>query len=140
MAQPVDLVVDRGVLLDIRVRLWDVGLGLVIVVIADEILDRVLGKEFPELRAKLRRQRLVVRDDERGTLDLLDDVPHRECLSRSRHPQQRLIAMSRVQSFYQPGDRLGLVALHGVFRRKLEFIHSRSPKTGMNEFKLTTEY
>ena len=41
---PVDGVVDDGVLLDVRVARGDVRLGLVVVVIADEILDGVLGK------------------------------------------------------------------------------------------------
>ena len=44
MAQPVDLVVDRRVLLDVRVGRGDVGLGLVVVVVGDEVLDRVVGK------------------------------------------------------------------------------------------------
>jgi hypothetical protein len=48
-AHAVDLVVDRGVLLDVGVAAGDVGLGLVVVVVADEVLDRVLGEEVPEL-------------------------------------------------------------------------------------------
>jgi hypothetical protein len=44
VAQAVDLVVDRGVLLDVGVRCRDVGLGLVVVVVADEVLDGVVGK------------------------------------------------------------------------------------------------
>ena len=43
----------------------DVRLGLVVVVVADEVLDRVVGKELAELVAELRRQRLVVRDHQR---------------------------------------------------------------------------
>jgi hypothetical protein len=45
-AQPVDLVVDRGVLLDVGVARRDVGLGLVVVVVADEVLDGVVGEEL----------------------------------------------------------------------------------------------
>ena len=52
--QPLDLLVHRAVLLDVRVRLWDVGLGLVVVVIADEVLDRVVREELPELVGQLR--------------------------------------------------------------------------------------
>src|SRR5690349_23970102 len=40
-----DVVVDRRVLLDVEVARRDVGLGLVIVVIGDEVLDRVLRSE-----------------------------------------------------------------------------------------------
>src|SRR5690606_4750656 len=38
-AEPVDLLVDGEVLLDVRVRGDDVGLGLVVVVVRDEELD-----------------------------------------------------------------------------------------------------
>ena len=40
--QPVDLLVDVGLFLDVGVGLRDVGLGLVVVVVGDEVLDRVV--------------------------------------------------------------------------------------------------
>ena len=61
----IDLVVDRRFLLDVRVGGRDVGLGLVVVVVADEVLDGVLGKEALELLVELGGQRLVVRHDQR---------------------------------------------------------------------------
>jgi hypothetical protein len=54
-----------AVLLDEQVALRDVGLGLVVVVVADEVLDRVLRKELAELAVQLRGQRLVGREDDR---------------------------------------------------------------------------
>ena len=45
MAHAVDLLVDRGFFLDIGVGARNIGFGLVVVVIGDEILDRVVGKE-----------------------------------------------------------------------------------------------
>ena len=45
VAHAVDLLVDRGFLLDVGVGARDVGLGLVVVVVGDEILDRVVGEE-----------------------------------------------------------------------------------------------
>ena len=71
VAQAVDLVVDGRVLLDVEVLRRDVGLGLVVVVVADEVLDRVVREELAELVAELGRQRLVVGDDQRGLLHLL---------------------------------------------------------------------
>ena len=62
--QAVDLIVDGGVLLDVGVGLRDVGFRLVVVVVGDEILHRVVREELAELRAELRRQRLVVGDDQ----------------------------------------------------------------------------
>ena len=46
--QLLDLLVDLGVLLDVGVRARDVGLGLVVIVVADGT-DGVVGKELPEL-------------------------------------------------------------------------------------------
>ena len=62
-AQALDLLVDRRVLLDEGVARRDVRLRLVVVVVADEVLDGVLREEALELRVELRRQGLVVRDD-----------------------------------------------------------------------------
>ena len=44
VAQAVDLLVDRRVLLDVEVPRGHVGLGLVVVVVRDEVLDGVVGK------------------------------------------------------------------------------------------------
>ena len=67
--QPVDVVVPGGVLLDVEVGLRDVRLGLVVVVVGDEVLDRVVGEELAELVAELCGERLVVRDHERRLLE-----------------------------------------------------------------------
>ncbi len=42
-AQALDLLVDRRILLDVGVGARDVGLGLVVIEVADEILDRVVA-------------------------------------------------------------------------------------------------
>ena len=57
--EPLDLLVDRAVLLDVRVGLRHVCLGLVVVVVTDEVLDGVVGEEAAELVGQLCRQRLV---------------------------------------------------------------------------------
>ena len=84
VAQAVDLLVDRRVLLDVQVAAGHVGLGLVVVVVGDEVLDRVVGEERAELVAQLRRQRLVVRDHQRRALHRLDHAGHRHRLARAR--------------------------------------------------------
>src|SRR5581483_1000503 len=61
VAQAVEPLVHRRVLLDVDVGRRDVGLRLVVVVVADEVLDRVLGEELAQLLEELRRERLVVR-------------------------------------------------------------------------------
>ena len=55
MAHAVDLLVDGGFLLDIGVGARDVGFRLVVVVVRNEIFDRVVGEERLELAVELRR-------------------------------------------------------------------------------------
>ena len=66
VAEAVDLVVDRGVLLDVRVGRWDVRLGLVVVVVADEVLDPVVGEELAHLLGELGGEALVRGEDQVG--------------------------------------------------------------------------
>ena len=98
-------------LLDIGVGARDVGFRLVIVVIGDEIFDRVVGKEAPELAIELRRQRLVGREDQRRALRLLDHLRHGEGLARAGDAEQHLGAVVALHALDQLGDRLRLVAL-----------------------------
>ena len=95
VAHAVDLLVDRGFLLDIGVGARDVGLGLVIVVVGDEILDRVVGEEALELAVELRRQRLVGGEDQRRPLRRLDHLGHGEGLARAGDAEQHLVALVR---------------------------------------------
>ena len=96
VAEPVDLVVDRGVLLDVEVLRRDVCLGLVVVVIGDEVLDLVFREELAELVAELRGQGLVVGDHERRALDRLDRGGHREGLAGPGGPEERRKALPRL--------------------------------------------
>ena len=59
--------------LDVGVGARQIGFGLVVVVVADEVLDRVVREELLELAVKLRGQGLVVRHDQRRPVDRLDD-------------------------------------------------------------------
>ena len=104
-----DVLVDRGVLLDVEVARRNVGLGLVVVVVGDEVLDRVLGKELAELRVELRGERLVGRDHERGPPGARDHVGHGVRLARTGDAEQRLVGEAVVQALDELVDRLGLV-------------------------------
>ena len=110
VAQTIDVVVPRAVLLDVEIGLRHVRLGLVVVVVGDEVLDRVAGEELAELVAELRGERLVVRDHERGPLDLLDDPRHRRGLAGAGRPEQRLVLLARAEPVGERRDRLRLVA------------------------------
>jgi hypothetical protein len=129
VAQPVDVVVDGRVLLDVEVGLRDVGLGLVVVVVGDEVLDRVLRQELAELVAKLRCERLVVRDDERRLLHLLDQPGHRRRLAGAGRAEQGLIAVAGVDAAGQRGDGVRLIAGRTVGVGDLE-LHEPIVATG----------
>src|SRR5262249_48742026 len=63
--------------------------------------------------------------DERGTLQLLDDVRHRERLPRAGDSQQHLVAFLRTDAANQPLDRLGLIAGRLEVADQLEWGHTR---------------
>ena len=69
-AQAVDVLVDRGVFLDVDVALRDVRFGLVVVVIADEVVDGVVREEALELLVELGREGLVVGEHQRRLAEL----------------------------------------------------------------------
>ena len=77
-AHLLDVLVDRRVLLDVRVGRRHVRLGLVVVVVRNEVLDRVVREELAHLAVELRGERLVVREDQRRSLERFDHVRHGE--------------------------------------------------------------
>jgi len=117
----VDMVVDRGVLLDESVGGRDVGLWLVIIVIGNEVFHRVLGKEGLELGIELRGQQLIGRDDQRRALQALDHGGHGEGLARAGHAQQSLVGLAGLDTGAQGVQRRGLVPGRLERRHKFEF-------------------
>ena len=113
-AQALDLLIDARVLLDVGIAARNVGLGLVVIEVGDEILDRVLGEELLELAVELRGQRLVVRENQRGPVERRDDVGHGERLARAGDAEQRGMLLTRAQPLQQLLDRLRLIAEGGI--------------------------
>ena len=110
MAQLVDLLVDLGFFLDVEVVARHIRLGLVVVVVGDEVLDRVLGQQLAELGVQLRGQRLVMGQHQRRPLQLLDDMGHHEGLAGAGGAEQRLMLLAAAQPVDELRDRLRLVA------------------------------
>ena len=123
MAETVDFVVYEGVLFDIQVFTGDIRLRLVVIVIRNEIRNGVIGEEFPEFRAELRRQRLVVCKNERRTVDLFDYRRHGERFSRTRHADERLLFVASEDALRERFDCFRLVAGRFIWRDEPEFIH-----------------
>ena len=121
--QPLDLGVDRAVLLDEGVGLRHVGLGLVVVVVGDEVLDRVVRHELAELVGQLGRERLVVRQHERRPLHLLDQPGRGGRLAGAGRAEQHDVGLAGVDAAGELRDRLRLVAARGVVADDLERAH-----------------
>ncbi|MGY3406812.1 hypothetical protein ACVWZV_002925 [Bradyrhizobium sp. GM5.1] len=119
-AHAVDLLVDRGVLFYVGVGARDIRFRLVIVVIADEILDRVVGEEALELAIELGGERLVRCQDDGGPLRRLDHLGHGVGLAGAGHAEQHLRAVVAVDALDQLGDRGWLVAARLIMRLDLE--------------------
>ena len=109
-AELVELVVDRGFFFDEGVARRDVGLRLVIIVVAHEVLDGVLRKERLELVEELRGERLIVGEDDRGAIELLDHFRHRESFSRAGNAEEDLVTVAIGQPANELRDSFRLVA------------------------------
>ena len=121
MAHAVDLFVNHRLLFNVGVRSRDVGFGLVIVVIADEVFHGVFGKKPLELPEQLRGERLVRGQHDRGALSRFDDLGHREGFAGARRSEQHLTLLAFVQAADKFIDRGRLVAGRPELRAHREF-------------------
>ena len=122
--QTLDLLVDRRILFDERIRARQVGLGLVVVEIAHKIFHRIAREKLFELAVELGRQGLVVGHDQRRTVQIPDHIRDGERLAGTCHSEQRLVAVASQQRATQCFDRLPLIPARLVARLQLKF-HSR---------------
>ena len=79
--QAVNFFVNLDIFFDIGISGRDIGFRLVVVVVADEVMHRVIGKEISKLAVQLRRKSFVRGDDYRWTLHLGNYVRHSKGLS-----------------------------------------------------------
>lgn len=126
MAQPVDLLVDGGVLLDIGIGNGDIGLGLVEIVVRDEVVHRRVREELLELLGELGGERFIVRDDESRFPYLSDRIGHGKGLPRAGDPEERLEAFVLPEPVGEALDSLGLVPCWRPCRREFEWVCHRN--------------
>ena len=120
MAKLLDLLVDRGVLLDISVALRNVGLRLVVVIVGDEIDYGVIGKELAHLACNLSCECLVGLHDERRLVDGLNRLGHGVGLAGARNTKEGLVTKAILNALRELGYGLGLVARRLERRDNLE--------------------
>ena len=64
MTELVDFVINRRILFNISVCRSDISFWLIIIIVADKILDCGCWEKFAKLAAELRRQGLIVRQNQ----------------------------------------------------------------------------
>src|SRR6185503_14051903 len=101
-------------------------LWLVVVVVAHEVLDRVLGEDLAELVGQLCAERLVGSDHEGRPLDRFDEMGDGEGLAGPGRAQQRDLPLSRLDALDQLVDRRRLVAGRAEIGRDLERRHEHA--------------
>ena len=94
----------------------NIGLRLIIIVIANKILDGVVREEGFEFIEKLRSQGFVVCDHQGRSLQFTDDIGHGESLARTGDAQQNLVFLFFFNTFDQFTDCMGLIASRAVIR------------------------
>ena len=110
IAKPLDFLVEAGILLDEGVGLWYVGLGLVVVVVADEVLDRIGREELPQLGRILGGQRLVRLHHQHRTLQPLSQPGDRRRLAGAGRAEQDDVVLPRPHPAFEFGYCGRLVA------------------------------
>ena len=110
MPHLVDLFIDVGVLGNVGVGLRDIGLRLIVVVVADKVLHGIVGEEPLQLTVELSCQGLVGGDDQGGLLHGRNGVGHGEGLARAGDPKEDHVSQPSAHAVHQIFNGAGLIA------------------------------
>ena len=120
VAHLVDFLVNRGVFLHIGIALGDVGFGLVVIVITDEVAHRIVREDVLEFIIELGRQGFIGRHHQCRPVQPCNDMGHGKGFARAGHTEQNLMGQSVLQALGKLIDGLGLVALGLKVRDEFE--------------------
>ena len=109
MAHPVDLFVDQRIFLNVGVTRWDVGLRLIIIVIANKVVNRIVREQFLKFAIELGGQGFVGCQNQCWPAGLSDQVGHRESFSRAGDAEKYLMAITPLETLAELLDRPRLV-------------------------------
>lgn len=104
---------------------------MVVVVVTHEVVHGIVGEELLELACELSCQRLVGCENERGHLQALDGLGHREGLARTGDAKQRLVAHATLYAVGKTLDCLRLIARELIGRDALEGIAPLAPTVNL---------
>jgi tRNA(Ile)-lysidine synthase len=102
-------VVYRGILFDVCVCGRNIGLGLIVVIIAHKVVNGVPGKKTAKFTVKLGCEGFIVREDKSWPTCFGDDISHGKCFPASRCPEKCLETETRGDAGRELTDRFGLV-------------------------------
>lgn len=97
MAVSIDFFVDVRIFFDVLIRTRKIGFGLKIIVITDEVFNRVLREKITKFTIQLCRKCFVMGDDEDRALNAPYDIRHREGFSRTGDTQERGESLSLLE-------------------------------------------
>ena len=127
MTKHIDLIIDLRVLFNIHITPRYIRLGLIIIIIGNKVLYRVFGKELSEFRTQLGGKRLVVRQHQRRTVDVGNDVSHSKGLTRACNAKKRLHTLPIKDALSKRRDGFGLISCWSIGRNQLKVIHNPKP-------------
>ena len=110
MPESIDFFIDRRFFFDIGSGFYDECFGLVIVIVADEIVDGIFWKKLLELLGELRCEGFIVSEDECWSLTSRDNIGHRKSFPRTSHPEERLILISGIYRSHEFPDGMRLIS------------------------------
>ena len=110
MTETIDFIIDGRVLFDICIGFLDICFWLIVIVIADKIVDSILWEKFSKFLTKLSSESFIVSNYESGALDFLNNICHCEGLSRPSNTLKCLITIACFEAFYQGVYGLRLVS------------------------------
>ena len=86
MAQFIDFIINRCILLDVRIARRDIRFWLIKIVVRYKVFYRIIREETFKLAAKLSSQCFIMGDNQGRFLNRLDDLCHGKgfsCTSRT---------------------------------------------------------
>lgn len=83
--------------------------------LGDKVFYCIIGKEFFEFSVQLRCQCLIMCNDKRWFIQLLNDICHRKCLTRTSDTKKGLTLVAFFKTLYKLVNGLWLITGWGVF-------------------------
>ena len=115
-----------AVFFDEKILPGDVGLGLIIIVVADEILDVILREKALKFAIKLRREGFIMRHYECWNSKPLNNICHGKCFTRAGNSEKSLVFVAALKARDDAFDRFFLILARGEFALDFKILQNFS--------------